>query len=142
MPRYVKTDGTNLLGFKSFDNANNHLSAADAKAAGKPWWLPYITATQPAYTPEIQHAPVQGDDIIYPGKVEQYWNPAVTKTQVEIDAESQATQDGVMDRLDQASGIDKVLGAALFEVVNDVRVLKGDTPITAAQFKTWLRSKF
>jgi hypothetical protein len=142
MPKYVKTDGTNLLGFKSFDNANTHLSRADAEALGKPFWLPYITAPRPVYTSETQHAPVQGDDIIYPGKVEQHWNPAVAKTQAEIDAESQETQDNAMGRLDQASGIDKVLGAALFEVVNDVRVLKGDTPITLEQFKTWLRSKF
>ena len=28
MTRYVKTDGTNLLGFKDFDNAGNHLSRA------------------------------------------------------------------------------------------------------------------
>lgn len=142
MPTYVKTDGTNLLGFKSFDNASTHLPRADAEALGKPFWLPYITVPRPAYTSETQHAPVQGDDIIYPGKVEQYWNPAVAKTQAEIDAGVEKRQDNAMDRLDEASGIDKVLGAALFVVVNEVRVLKGDTPITAEQFKAWLRSQF
>ena len=142
MPRYVKTDGTNLLGFKSFDNANTHLSRADAEALGKPFWLPYIVAPRPAYTHEIQHAPVRGDDAILADRVEQVWIAGVAKTQVEIDADVEQRQDNAMDLLDQASGIDKVLGAALFVVVNDVRVLKGDTPITAEQFKTWLRSQF
>ena len=109
---------------------------------GKPFWLPYITAPRPVYTSETQHAPVQGDDIIYPGKVEQYWNPAVAKTQAEIDAEVQAREDNALDRLDQASSIDKVLGAAIFELVNDVRVLKGQGAISPAQFKAWLRGKF
>ena len=142
MPKYAKTDGTNILEFRSFDNADNHLSPAAAQAAGKPWWLPYVEKTRPDYTPEIQHAPVRGDDTIYPGKVEQVWIAGVAKTQAEIDAEVQAREDKAMDRLNRASSVDKVLGAALFEVVNDVRVLQGDQPITAAQFKTWLRRIF
>ena len=142
MTRYALTDGTSVLKFKNFDNADNHLSRAAAEAVGKPFWLPYITAPQPIFDSATQHSPVRGDDIIYPGKVEQYWNPPVDKTQAEIDAEVQAREDAAMNRLDRASSIDKVLGAALFELVNDVRVLKGQSEITAAQFKTWLRSKF
>jgi len=130
------------LGFKDFDNADNHLSPAAAQAVGKPWWLPYIVAPQPVYTPEIQHAPVRDNDAILADRVEQVWIAGVAKTQAEIDAEVEQRQDNAMDRLGQASSIDKVLGAALFEVVNDVRVLKGQGTITAAQFKAWLRSKF
>ncbi len=142
MTRYALTDGTNLLKFQDFDNADDHLSRANAEALGKPFWLPYITAPRPVYTSEIQHAPVRGDDAILADRVEQVWIAGVAKTQAEIDAESQAREDAAMDRLDQASSIDKVLSAALFEVVNDVRVLKGQSEITAAQFKTWLRGKF
>ena len=142
MTRYALTDGTSVLKFKDFDNADNHLSPAAAQAVGKPWWLPYIIAPRPAYDSATHHAPVRDNDAILADRVEQVWIAAVAKTQAEIDAEVQAREDGAMDRLDQASSIDRVLGAALFEVVNDVRVLKGQSEITAAQFKTWLRSKF
>lgn len=50
-----------------------------------------------------------------------------------VAAEKQAT----VDRM-YISGADKALATALFQVVNDVRVLKGQSTITAAQFKTYL----
>lgn len=142
MTRYVKTNGTDLLGFKNFDSADGHLSPAAAQALGKAWWLPYVNVQPPTYDSTTHYDPVRGDDIIYPGKVEQYWNPPVAKVQAEIDSEVQQQRDSAMGRLDQASSVDKVLGAALFEVINDVRVLKGQGTITPAQFKTWLRGKF
>ena len=118
------------------------MSPASAQAVGKPWWLPYVVTPRPVYDSATHHAPVRDDDVILADRVEQVWIPAVAKTQAEIDAEVQVREDAAMDQLERASSIDKVLAAALFEVVNDVRVLKGDQPITAAQFKTWLRKKF
>lgn len=142
MTRYVKTNGTDLLGFKDFDSAGGHLSPAAAQALGKPWWLPYVNVQRPTYDSTTHHAPVKLTDAITATEVTQAWAAPVAKTQSEIDAEALAQQNSTMDQLDQASSIDKALGAAIFELVNDVRVLKGDAPITAAQFKTWLRSKF
>ncbi len=53
----------------------------------------------------------------------------------DFDAIDQATVDALL--LD--SGVMRALAQALFQVVNDVRVLKGRGTITAAQFKTFLK---
>jgi hypothetical protein len=139
---YMKTDGNDLLGLKMFESADGHLSPAEAQALGKPWWLPYVNVPRPTYDSVTHHAPVKLDDVITATEVTQAWSAPVAKTQAEIDAEALAQKDSAMDRLNEASSIDKVLGAAIFELVNDVRVLKGQGTITAAQFKTWLRKKF
>ena len=57
------------------------------------------------------------------------------KTAGEIDAEDQAR----VDRLLLDSGVIRALAKALFALVNDVRTLKGDSTITATQFKTYLK---
>lgn len=62
------------------------------------------------------------------------------KPQAEIDALLAQVKDGEVATIDEMSVI-KALATALFEVVNEVRVLKGQQAITAAQFKTYLRSK-
>lgn len=142
MTRYVKTNGTDLLDFKNFDSADGHLSPAAAQTLGKPWWLPYVNVQRPTYDSTTHYVPVKLTDVITATEVTQAWAAPVAKTQSEIDAEVLAQQNSTMDQLDQASSVNKALGAAVFELVNDVRVLKGDAPITAAQFKTWLRSKF
>jgi hypothetical protein len=43
--------------------------------------------------------------------------------------------------IDMQGTLTRALATALFEVVNEVRVLKGQGTITAAQFKTYLKTK-
>ena len=57
------------------------------------------------------------------------------KTPAELGAEDTAR----VDRLLVDSGVMRAVVRALFQVINDVRVLKGDNPLTAAQFKTFLK---
>ena len=45
-----------------------------------------------------------------------------------------------VDRLLLDSGVMRALATALFQVNNRVRVLEGDSAVTAAQFKTFLKS--
>ena len=53
----------------------------------------------------------------------------------DFDTIDQAT----VDRLLLESGVLRALAKALFQVVNDVRVLKGQGTISPAQFKTFLK---
>lgn len=57
------------------------------------------------------------------------------KTTAELDAEDQTR----VDRLLLDSGVIRALAQALFAVVNDVRVLNGDSTVTVTQFKTYLK---
>ena len=50
-----------------------------------------------------------------------------------------AIDQATVDRLLLDSGVMRALAKALFQTINDVRVLKGDSTITAAQFKTFLK---
>lgn len=59
----------------------------------------------------------------------------VVRDRPDLDALDQA----IVDRLLLDSGVMKALAQALFQVVNDVRVLKGDGTITPAQFKAFLK---
>ena len=43
--------------------------------------------------------------------------------------------------IDMQGTLTRALATALFETINDVRALKGQNAITAAQFKTYLKSK-
>ena len=141
MARYAKTDGTTILRFRNFDNSDTHLSRADAEAVGKPFWLPYIIAPRPVYDRVTQEAPVQQPAAILTDRVEQVWAAPVDKTQATIDAEKAERDTNAVDQIDGVSSIEKALGMVLFEVVNKVRVLEGDQPITGAQFKTYLKGK-
>jgi len=44
-----------------------------------------------------------------------------------------------VDKLLLESGVMRAMATALFQTINDVRVLKGQSTITAAQFKTFLK---
>ena len=57
------------------------------------------------------------------------------KTQVELAAEDTTSVAALMAN----SGVDRALAKALFQVVNDVRVLKGQATITPTQFKSYLK---
>jgi hypothetical protein len=43
--------------------------------------------------------------------------------------------------IDMQGTLTRALAVALFETINEVRVLKGQNAITAAQFKTYLKTK-
>ncbi len=73
-----------------------------------------------------------------------------TITQADIDAppttqEADAILDEVLEkefkRTTKPSSFDKALAATLFELVNKVRVLEGDSVITKKQFKKYLKGK-
>jgi len=138
MTKYAHVKDGVILRVKDLTDAE----VADIPPHKAAYILPYTEVARPAFDSATHYAPVRDDDAILADRVEQVWIAGVAKTQAEIAAEVQERRSNAMDRLDQASSIDKVISAALFEVVNDVRVLKGQSEITAAQFKTWLRSKF
>ena len=60
---------------------------------------------------------------------------AIVPPTLDFSAIDQAT----VDRLLLESGVMRALAKALFALVNDVRVLKGDSTITPNQFKTYLK---
>jgi hypothetical protein len=82
---------------------------------------PTVTATQRA---------VQGTPTLVNGSWTQTW------TVQDITAELNAAKDA-----QAASDVDMLFGKVLFEIVNDVRVLKGQGTITRQQFINYLRSK-
>lgn len=141
MARYVLTDGVRILKHKNFDDTETQLTRAEAESVGKPFWLPYIIAPQPVYDSLTQEAPVRLPDVILADRVEQVWDAAENKTQATIDAEKDARDDNAVNRINNISSVEKALGSVLFEVVNKVRVLEGDVPITGAQFKNYLKGK-
>ena len=61
------------------------------------------------------------------------------KPQPEIDALAEAEKTTVVNSMDVELSYSKALAQALFRVVNDVRELKGQQPITVDQFKTYLK---
>jgi len=63
------------------------------------------------------------------------------KPQAELDALYEAQKDEAVLQLDRERDVLKALGATLFDLTNEVRVLKGQQPITAAQFKAYVRGK-
>ncbi len=101
---------------------------------GKPYWVPVVV--EPT------------DTSTGPDKVVGAWAETVEvgrllrsrtirdKTQAELNTEDQTR----IDRLLLDSGVMRALATALFQTVNDVRVLRGDGTITATQFKTYLKA--
>ena len=65
----------------------------------------------------------------------------IAARQAIADANATAKANAAMALIDRQGNIVKALGAALFETINDVRVLKGQQPITAQQFRTYIKSK-
>ena len=62
------------------------------------------------------------------------------KTAQEIEDEAAAEKDAELSFVDRDRSSDKALAQAIFRVINAVRALEGKQPLTAAQFKTYLRS--
>ncbi len=100
---------------------------------GKPYWVPVVEEVTDTST---------GTD-----KVVSAWVETVEvarllrsrsirdKTAGELDTEDQARVDTLLIN----SGVIRALAQALFQVNNRVRVLEGDSAITATQFKTFLK---
>jgi len=61
------------------------------------------------------------------------------KTQAELDAEAESQKEDAMDTLEKSNSRDKALAQAIFRLANDVRALEGKQPITAAQFRAYLK---
>lgn len=63
------------------------------------------------------------------------------KIQVEIDAIIEAEKDLAVQRIDEERDIVKALGLVVFDLTNEVRVLKSQSTITLTQFKNYLKGK-
>ena len=99
----------------------------------KPYWVPVVE--------EVADTSTGPDKVVSP------WVETVEvarllrtrtirdKTPAELGAEDRAR----VDRLLLDSGVMRALAKALFLVVNDVRTLKGESTITAAQFRNFLK---
>ena len=104
-------------------------------------WHDVATDQQPAYDSVTHHTPVRIEGLVN-GVWRFGWLAAVAKTQAEIDARIQARQDDAIVQLQRPDAVELVLAEALFEVLNEVRILKEQTKLTKAQFVNWLRGKF
>lgn len=108
---------------------------------GFPIWRILIKrGDAPTYNPSTHHAPVP-IETIQGTRVVESWEDPVAKTQEEIDAELEASKEGQLSKLDVANSADKALAKAIFILLNDVRALKGQQPVTAQQFRTWLKAQ-
>lgn len=70
---------------------------------------------------------------------EQKWIDGPTAE--ELAAMLEAARDAILARFDQPTSIDKVLLKIAFLQENRIRALEGKQPITAQQFKDWVRSQ-
>lgn len=92
---------------------------------------PFDGATQKRIGPVIT---------VFPDKVTRVWT-VVNLTAQELAAILDAQQEMALAATVRANDVIRALGTMLFEVVNDVRVLKGQSTITAAQFKAALKAR-
>lgn len=135
----ISPDGSTIEMMKKLDT-DYLLSKTDAIALGKSYWLPVVEETQDTST----NPPwVKTTNTGYQIEADRVYK-LVTKvdmTQAEIDAEKAATRDMIADGFDEPETYIYVLGKILFQVVNDVRQLKGQQAITPAQFKAYIRNQ-
>lgn len=98
-----------------------------------------VADTEPPFDGKIQKrtGPVM---TVLADKVTRVWT-VTSLTAQELAARLDAEQELALAATARANDIIKALGTMLFEVVNDVRVLKGQSVITAAQFKAALKSR-
>lgn len=112
----------------------------DPNAGTKPGYkiLPVID-TKPTYddATQISTGPVVK---VNANDVTRVWTVRAMTAQ-ELAARDESRRVAAMERIDLDFEIIKALGSILFDVVNDVRVLKGQGTITAAQFKAAVKAK-
>jgi hypothetical protein len=63
------------------------------------------------------------------------------RPQAEIDVLIEDEKDAVLGELATDRSVSKALGLALFDLTNEVQVLKSQQPLTLQQFKTYVRGK-
>lgn len=125
----IKRDLTQIL-----KRRNNVIPVPpDQLAAGKPYWVPIVNVTDDQSTTDITEN-LSIVEVIKADKVERVTtiidrDPALVKQEKEESVE-QAVQAGV---------VEKVLAKAMFQLANEVRLLKGQPKITMPQFKTYLK---
>ena len=68
-------------------------------------------------------------------------NSRLPPSPTEIESKIQEEIDLVINRIDENRSIDRALSQAIFILLNEVRELKSQTPVTPAQFKNWLRQR-
>jgi len=101
-------------------------------------WLPFVTE-------EVNNAVTQNtkrsvEAIIEPDRY--VVRTTITdKSQAEIDAEVEQAKEQAAKAIDSGYTLLRALGLVLFGVVNDVRELKGQQPITAQQFRNFVKGK-
>ena len=81
---------------------------------------------------------------VRPSAFHQWQNGAwveVPPTAEELAAELEAIKDDLIARFDQPTSIDKVMLKISFLQENRIRALEGKQPITAQQFKDWVRGE-
>lgn len=95
-------------------------------------WRP-VTRVTPAFDSATQtrEGPVT---TVYADRVEIVWTVRA-KTPAELDE----IKDAAIGAIDERSAM-KALAAALYAVVNEVRALKGQTTLSPAQYRAWLKS--
>lgn len=67
--------------------------------------------------------------------------PPAPPTAGELAAMLDAARDAIIARFDEPTSIDKVLFKISFLQENRIRALEGKQPITAQQFKDWVRTQ-
>jgi len=101
-------------------------------------WLPVVRETvdtsQTEYKKNATESIVQQDSYLIRTTISDM-------TQQEVDAVVNAEQTAALAKLDVTNSLLKALGVVMFELVNDVRTLKGQQPITAQQFRNYVKGK-
>lgn len=78
---------------------------------------------------------LNGVEVDIPAEEIAGWRPQALPT----DAERQEQLvEAIRDQFDALNGTDRVLLKIAFILYNDIRVLKGQQPITKAQFRSWV----
>ena len=114
---------------------------ADIPAHKAAFILPYTKEPRPTYDSETHKPPVRLPRVINADSVVDGWAAPVAYTAQELADRKEAADTEAVDRLQVASSVEKALGAVLFEVVNDVRTLKGQGTITVQQFRDYVKGK-
>ena len=72
---------------------------------------------------------------------ERDYAPQPEPTAEELAAMLEATRDSLIARFDEPTSIDRVMLKISFLQENRIRALEGKQPITAQQFKDWVRTQ-
>lgn len=111
-----------------------NLTAIPADTGTGPYWVPVEFVIDDQTTGALPQ--------IMDPETQQITSTKVIITQVRRDmntTELAAYDDEVADTI-EVNGIDRAIGQILFQLVNDVRVLQGQSTITASQFRNYIKT--